>query len=134
MSAVTIEQHTKEQSEEQLWHDMRRVRLTASTAKKVPVRPTTSPDKFLADHLHPTFHGNSATHHGTVSEEVARRSLMDQGFNIDMRGLVLCDGEPWLAASPDGIINTDQLLEIKSPVLGKNKTLTEALAKLRSMT
>ena len=49
---------------------------------------------------------------------------MDQGYNIDLRGLVLCKGEPWLAASPDGIIiNTDQLLEIKSPVLGKNKTL-----------
>ena len=60
--------HTKEQSEEQLWHDMRRVRLT-STAKKVPARPTTSPDKFLADHLHPTFHGNSAIHHGTKLQD-----------------------------------------------------------------
>ena len=126
---MAIEQHTKGQSEEQLWHDMRKVRITASTAKKVPVRPTTKPDKFLSGHLHPTFHGNTATRHGTESEEVARQSLQDQGLSIERKGLVLCPGEPLLAASPDGIIDTDTLLEIKSPVVGKDMTFRDALAR-----
>lgn len=123
-----IEQSTRAQSKEQLWHDMRRVRITASTAKNVPVRLTTAPDKFLSNHLHPTFHGNAATRHGAESEELARQFLQDQGYSIETKGLVVCPGEPWLAASPDGVINKDMLLEIKSPVIGKNKSLTETLA------
>lgn len=42
-----------------------------------------------------------------------------------------CPAEPWLAASPDGVINKEMLQEIKSPVLGK-KLLTEALATKKS--
>ncbi len=30
------------------------------------------------------------------------------------RGLVLCAGDPWLAASPDGIID-NKLLEVNAP-------------------
>ena len=106
---------------------MRRVRITASTARKVPVRSTTAPDKFLSEHLHPTFHGNAATSHGAEGEEHARQFLKSQGHTIESKGLVVCPAEPWLAASPDGVIDNDMLLEIKSPVLGK-KSLTEALA------
>ncbi|CAM4659064.1 unnamed protein product [Leuciscus chuanchicus] len=123
-----IEQHTKEQSREQLWHDMRRVRITASTAKNVPVRATTAPDKFLSEHLHPTFHGNAATRQGAEGEEHARQYLQDQGHDIDVKGLVVCPSEPWLAASLDGVMNRDTQLEIKCPVLVKNQSLTEALA------
>lgn len=43
-----IEQHTKEQSREQLWHDMRRVRITASTAMNVPVRLFWTPPSYLS--------------------------------------------------------------------------------------
>ncbi|CAJ1071402.1 uncharacterized protein LOC125296826 [Xyrichtys novacula] len=122
-----IEKLTKAQSKVQLWHDMRRVRITASTARKVPIRSTTSPEKFLSEHLYPTFHGNAATRHGAVSEEHARQFLNTQGHTIENKGLVVCPAKPWLAASPDGVMNKEMLLEIKSPVLGK-KSLREALA------
>ena len=126
---MAIEQNTKEQSQQQLWHDMRKVRITASTAKRVPVRHTTNPDKFLSGHLHPTFLGNTATRHGIASEELARQYLQEKGHSIESKGLVLCPGQPWLAASPDGIMDADTLLEIKSPVVGKNKTFREDLAR-----
>ncbi|XP_026108195.1 uncharacterized protein LOC113080163 isoform X2 [Carassius auratus] len=92
------------------------------------VRATTAPDKFLSEHLHPTFPGNAATRQGAEGEEHARQYLQDQGHDIDVKGLVVCPSEPWLAVSPDGVMNRDTLLEIKCPVLVKNQSLTEALA------
>nr|XP_055075234.1 uncharacterized protein LOC129454684 [Misgurnus anguillicaudatus] len=121
-----IEKVTKAQSKEQVWHDARRVRITASTARKVPIRSTTAPDKFLSEHLHPSFRGNAATRKGAEGEELARDYLETLGHSIETKGLVVCEKEPWLAASPDGVINKDILLEIKSPVMG-NKSLTEFL-------
>ncbi|XP_063073553.1 uncharacterized protein LOC134464036 [Engraulis encrasicolus] len=122
-----IERATKQQSKEQVWHDARRVRITASTAKKVPIRLTTAPEKFLSEHLHPSFRGNAATRQGAEGEEVARDHLETLGNRIECKGLVVCKMEPWLAASPDGVINKDTLLEIKTPVMG-NKSMDEFLA------
>lgn len=103
------------------------MRVTASTARKVPIRSTTAPDKFLSEHLHPSFRGNAATRQGAEGEELARDYLETLGNSIETKGLVVCEKEPWLAASPDGVINKDILLEIKSPVMG-NKSLAEFLA------
>lgn len=122
-----IEKVTKAQSKEQVWHDARRVRVTASTARKVPIRSTTAPDKFLSEHLHPSFRGNAATRQGAEGEELARDYLETLGNSIETKGLVVCEKELWLAASPDGVINKANLLEIKSPVMG-NKSLAEFLA------
>ncbi|CAM4535758.1 unnamed protein product [Leuciscus chuanchicus] len=101
-----IEKVTKAQSKEQVWHDARRVRVTASTARKVPIRSTTVPDKFLSEHLHPSFRGNAATRQGAEGEELARDYLETLGNSIETKGLVVCEKEPWLAASPDGVIKT----------------------------
>lgn len=122
-----IEKVTKAQSKEQVWHDARRVRITASTARKVPIRSTTAPDKFLSEHLHPSFRGNAATRQGAEGEELARDYLETMGNSIETKGLMVYKKEPWLAASPDGVINKDILLEIKSPVMG-NKSIVEFLA------
>ncbi|CAJ1069778.1 uncharacterized protein LOC125296826 [Xyrichtys novacula] len=81
------EKLTKAQSKVQLWHDMRRVRITASTARKVPIRSTTSPEKFLSEHLYPTFHGNAATHHGAVSEEHARQFTIHKAIPSKTKAL-----------------------------------------------
>ena len=118
-----IEKVTKAQSKEQVWHDARRVRITASTAKKVPIRLT----KFLSEHLHPSFRGNAATRQGAEGEELARDYLETLGNSIETKGLVVCKKEPWLAASPDGVINKDTLLEIKTPVM-RDKSIKEFLA------
>jgi hypothetical protein len=36
---------TKSQSDSKVWHDARKIRITASSAKKVPVKATTDPSK-----------------------------------------------------------------------------------------
>ncbi|KAL7878385.1 hypothetical protein AOLI_G00093590 [Acnodon oligacanthus] len=47
----TLEQITQEQSASHLRHDSRKVRITASTAKKVPIRG--NPQHFLREHIYP---------------------------------------------------------------------------------
>lgn len=50
--AATLMEETRMQSASQLWHDARKLRLTASTAKLVPKQSTTDPQKYLNEHLH----------------------------------------------------------------------------------
>ena len=45
--AEKLTEETQVQSASQLWHDTRKLRLTASTAKRVPKRGITNPQKFL---------------------------------------------------------------------------------------
>ncbi|KAL2103190.1 hypothetical protein ACEWY4_000058 [Coilia grayii] len=114
---------TQEQSASHLWHDARRVRVTASTAKKVPVR--TSPQGFLQQQVYPRFHGNAATRHGERGEVLALKWLEDGGYGVTRHGTVLCPAEPWLSASPDGVLSSGELLEIKCPFLKENETVED---------
>ena len=50
----TLEQGTKSQSSSILWRDARKVRLTASSASKVPVKDTTDATTFIREHLQVT--------------------------------------------------------------------------------
>ncbi len=122
-----LSEETQVQSASQLWHDARKLRLTASTAKRVPKRSTTNPQKFLNEHLHPTFTGNTATKYVKENEEKAIQLMEAQGHTVERRGLVLCPDHPWFGASPDGILYSTQLLEIKCP-LKSNTSLAEFLS------
>lgn len=125
---LDLETHTRKQSVEPLWHEARKLRITASTAGKVPKRESTDPTNFLSEHLHPKFLGTTATNYGRQCEEHAKNHIRERGCTITERGLIVCAGEPWLAASPDGIINS-KLLEIKCPMsLSGCSSISEALA------
>lgn len=114
--AAQLELETREQSASDLWHNCRKIRLTASSAKKVPVHATTSSDKFLCEHIYPSFRGNYATNYGKANEYRACQELKEEGMSITHRGTVVSVQEPWLSASPDGVIDSCVLLEVKCPV------------------
>ena len=40
---------------------------------------------------------------------------MAQGHTVERKGLVVCPDHPWFGASPDGFLDSAQLLEIKCP-------------------
>ena len=107
---------TESQSASTTWKDSRKLRITSSTAKSVPKRATTNPDKFLKEHLCPKFKGNRATRQGIIKEPMARecykRITQD---NVLIKGCIVCVGQEWLSASPDGIVNGVKVLEIKCP-------------------
>ncbi len=113
--ATTLMEETTVQSASQLWHDARKLRITASTAKRVPKRPTTNPKKILNEHFYPAFKGNTATKYGKENEDNIIQLLKSRGHAVERRGLVIHPEHPWLAASPDGILDSTKLLEIKCP-------------------
>ncbi|CAK6969319.1 zinc finger BED domain-containing protein 1-like [Scomber scombrus] len=84
-----LTEETQVQSASQLWHNARKLRLTASTAKRVPKRSTTNPQKFLSEHLHPTFTGNTATKYVKENEDKVIQVMEAQGHNVEKRGLVV---------------------------------------------
>lgn len=119
LSSPQIEKLKKEtvtQSNSILWRDSRKLRITASTAHKVPVKETTSSENFIREHIHPKFVGNKFTKHGQECEVVAKQYLVAEGFSLSEQGLFVSLEENWLSASPDGILNGDTVLEVKSPV------------------
>jgi putative phage-type endonuclease len=67
------------------------------------------------------FTGNVATEHGTFHEDGAQAEYeMETGNKVQECGLIVHPEHDWLAASPDGLISDDGLLEIKCP-FGKRK-------------
>ena len=62
-----------------------------------------------------------------MCEAKALQWLEEQGYNISRRGTMLCPGEPWLSASPDGIIDSGILLEIKCPFLKAGETVKDLI-------
>jgi len=107
-----IQQQTKDQSGSNTWISERRKRLTASTAGSiVKMRTTTKKGKKVENLLYNKFKGNVATHYGHVLEERAKadyQSYQQQhghpGLKVDCCGLFVSFDNPWLAATPDGLV------------------------------
>ena len=70
-----------------LWRDCRKIRITASSAHKAPVKETTDSTNFIREHLHPSFVGNKFTKHGQQGEVGARVLLNTNGHQIQEKGL-----------------------------------------------
>ena len=110
-------QLTLNQSSSKLWHQERKKRITASQAHKI-VRAKSHRTVLKYFFEEPAFHKNLI--YGRETEPKAKTKLSEilpaQIFDI---GLVSKQGQPWLAASPDGLIlfenGTQALLEVKCP-------------------
>ncbi|XP_016105082.1 uncharacterized protein [Sinocyclocheilus grahami] len=86
VQVVELERNTRKQSIELLWHDARKLRITASTASKVPQRETTDPVKFFNEHLYPKFQISVATRYGKESEGLAKEQIRERGCIVMDRG------------------------------------------------
>lgn len=128
-----LESKTQGQADSVVWRDSRRVRITASTAKKVPVRATTDSNNFLREHLHPSFRGNWATRHGQESEPKALETLRDMGIHLSSRGTVVSTEEPWLSASPDAVTDDGRLVEVKCPIIQDDEGITHFRERFSTM-
>jgi len=104
-------------------------RLTASIFGKIcKLREKTSRVKTVNDILFTTFTGNASTRYGIANEVVAKeqlearlqKTILPSGLFVDIK-------LPFLAASPDGIIGDDSLVEIKCPASAKEFTPEDAI-------
>ena len=138
-----IEKDTKEQSHSKVWKQERKKRLTSSNFGYVVKRnPKIKVGPLVKNILYTEFKGNKLTNIGLEKEEVTIGEYIRQNKeqNVDVKvekmGLVVSQGSPFLAASPDGKV-LDQngnhgLIEIKNILYNKALSLTQA-AKLKSI-
>jgi hypothetical protein len=102
---------TGSQSRTNPWFLTRRLRVTTSLAKDIAGRRKKDFAPLVRRHLSCQCKGNKATRCGQEHEKVALDNFMGlfTAANGDLTesGLVVDTKEPWLAASPDGIISID---------------------------
>lgn len=114
-----LQEKTKDQRECQLWKDERRKRLTASNFGRVfKARSNNTKLRLIKEILHGDDISNvPSIKYGIQNESVAIK-LYERRTNLSVSksGLVVHKDFPFLAASPDGIINTDGIIEIKCPI------------------
>ena len=94
--------------------------------------------------LYSTFTGSKATRYGITNEDTAieeyvtrQREKGHHNLAVRKSGLVSSADNPWLAASPDGVVKDPSycvqspagLVEIKNPYSAKNLTIAERTLK-----
>ncbi len=112
-----IERNTRGQAESEQWFVERRKRLTASHVGSIAkMRKNTQRSNKVQNLLYSKFRGNEATQYGVVTEDRAiqyyitnQLGSVHQGLSVVKCGLFVLLDNPWLAASPDGIIYDPQI-------------------------
>ena len=134
--AIEIEACTRSQTLSDLWHNERKLRICASIMKTVCHRKRDMNVKsFIPSKLSPKAINSLAINYGKVHEDTAIRCYIeyqkDRGIQLTVCkcGLYINPAIPWLAATPDSIVEIDQemgCLEVKCPFLCKTKQIAVA--------
>ena len=141
-----IEKQTREQSNEELWHQQRQYRITASKCHRVATRKeSTSPTKIIKEVLkyNKPFQSKYMKE-GLEKEEFIIQAYIDKmngeghkSIEVDRCGFFVSSTHGFLGASPDALVSdpseTDSkgLLEVKYIQVHENESLNEALVRKR---
>ena len=134
-----IEARTRGQSDNTLWFDTRKGRITASIFHDVLVRKDSTPPDNLVKRILGNNNENVTTNAiewGRKHESIARKRYKTymrlhhkQKLLIRESGLHLCNSCIYLGASPDGIVQSDSsgyIIEIKCPYKWRNSSIIDA--------
>ena len=137
-SAKEIFNGTVDQSMSPLWYRERAKRITASIAKEIFCRKlTTDPTRLLTRITSRQQIHSKALDYGRDHEKDAIHmysqvmSCMGMTQPVSQSGFFISTKEPWLGASPDGIVGTG-ILEVKCPFTCSDCTFEAAAVAKRS--
>ncbi|CAI6342668.1 unnamed protein product [Macrosiphum euphorbiae] len=118
---VHIEKETRDQASSELWKRERLSRLTGSNFGRVcKMRQNTSCKNTVHSILYSNF-TSSAVQFGKDMEQIAINKFEEMsGFQVKPCGLHIDEEYPYLAASPDGVIDNDRLIEVKAPYAARS--------------
>src|SRR5580765_7149766 len=130
-NCAVLECATRDQHENPEWHNVRRNLLTASNFGKVcSRREITSCQNLVKAILYPPRLTSAAVEWGKEKEMMAREQLqMELGIEINKCGIFIDGTIPYLAATPDGIVGDDTIVEIKCPYAARHVSPINAMLK-----
>lgn len=126
-----IEQKTRNQNANKLWHDLRTVRITASRFHAICNGQLSEEgaEKLALSILYPaTINHCKPVAHGQIYEDVAVRWFNNRrGGSLQLKkcGLFICQSHPHIGASPDRIHSELTVLEVKCPYTARNFPINE---------
>lgn len=125
---ASIEEETRGQASSPEWHEQRRLRLTASNFYAVCTRKDSTPcDALVKRLLQPKGFTTAATEHGKQHESVALQLYATEKETVVQPcGLFIDLKHGFLAATPDGLVGTDRIVEVKCPLKYKEHEPLEA--------
>jgi hypothetical protein len=121
-----VEKETRGQAKSKLWKAERTKRLHASNFGKICTATEKTNFVALAKSFTSTTEFSSApTNHGKKYEShaITNYSLVT-GNKVDQSGILVCRDMPYLAASPDGLVGQDGMVEVKCPFSAKDDMIT----------
>lgn len=122
----SIESSTRKQAASTQWREERKKRVTSSVFGTVCKATDRRDMEALANSIcTPKELRTPAILHGIKYEPVAVQKF-EQSENVQTQpcGLFVSKSHPYLAASPDRIIDSDTLLEVKCPFSSREKNIT----------
>ena len=125
-NAIKIEELTRGQSGNRAWEEEREWRLTASKFGAICKATQRRNMLTLATSiLHPPKLKSDAIVHGQAQEENAAKKFTEvTGLDVKKCGLFIDEKYSYLAASPDGIVGEEALLEVKCPFTQRNSKIS----------
>ena len=113
----TIEQATRAQRNSVIWKRERSKRITSSNFGSIcKATERRDMDLLVRSMISPDEVNSPAIAHGKKYEDIARKKFEEQsGLTVGVCGLFVSMDHPVLAATPDGIVNNEILVEIKCP-------------------
>ena len=118
-----IEENTLGQVQNKEWMLQRQHRLTSSNFGRICKATSATNFHALArSFIHKKHFSSRATSHGIKYESVAVEAFERiTGHKTVECGLFVDSTNPWLAASPDQLVDSNTILEVKCPFTAKDK-------------
>lgn len=125
-----IERETTNQSDSNKWHEIRRIRITASNFGSICRARNSTSYKNKVKHVLYSNSSTAAMQFGKMNENSAKKQLeLQLNITISPCGIFIDKSDPCLAASPDGLVGEDGIVEIKCSFAGKNMNPDDAIKK-----
>jgi hypothetical protein len=128
--AAAVEKATRSQSGCGQWFQHRQMRLTASVFGDVCHRTVRRDHGKMCANIF--FSRQLTTHaviHGRTHEADALKAFASKtGLRVVKCGLFISIEHPYLAATPDGLVGTTHVIEVKCPFKGRNEKVAPGKA------
>jgi len=131
-NCTEIECKTRDQHNSMLWYSVRKPRITASKTKRCLQKETTSPTKAISEILmyKPNIQTSYMKEGIEMEPKIIERFSEETGHIVKKCGFFISESHPLLGASPDGITEEGNLIEVKKVTSKEGEAKDDTLCRL----